>query len=240
MKIAVISDIHSNLEALSTCIEYIEKQEGVNYIAALGDIIGYGSDPSECISIIRNKTEFSILGNHDSAVAGITETSYFNYAARSAVMWTKGQLSDDEIDYIRSLPYSENRDSILFVHSSPGQPEEWKYVFHEDDFTEEFQYLSEMICFIGHTHIPGIYSDNGKLPHSNGPVNLDPKEKYIINVGSVGQPRDGDPRCSFGIFDNEEDTFEIIRLEYDALKTREKIIDRGLPDYLGERLLMGR
>ncbi len=240
MKIAIISDIHSNLQALNVCLDYIENSKGIEYTAVLGDIVGYGANPSECISIVREKTAFSILGNHDSAAAGTIDISYFNSAAREAVLWTSGQLGVDELEYLKSLPFLESRDDIFFVHSSPGKPEAWKYVFYSDDLSGEFSNFSEKVCFIGHSHIAGIYRKKGILTHTDGPVELDPAEKYIINVGSVGQPRDGDPRSSFGIYDTEENTVEIVRLEYNITEARQSIIDKGLPDYLGERLLNGR
>lgn len=240
MKIAVISDIHSNLQALEVCIGYIESLDNIDYIAVLGDIVGYGPNPSECISLVKEKAAFSILGNHDSAAAGLSDITYFNYAAKEAVNWTVGKLKSDEINYLRELPYTVSRDDLLFVHSSPGDPEAWLYVLYSDDVTGEFQSFSEKICFIGHSHIPGIYGENGTVPHTDGPVELNSDEDYIINVGSVGQPRDGDPRSSFGIYDGDAGNIEIIRLEYDRDSVRRAIIDSGLPEYLGDRLISGR
>jgi predicted phosphodiesterase len=239
MKIAIISDIHSNLQALEVCMDYIDKTAGIEYIAVLGDIVGYGPDPSGCIALVREKTEFSILGNHDSAVAGITDISYFNTVARDAVIWTKDRLSVEELEYLKSLPYTVRKDGLFFVHSSPGEPDAWKYIFCYDDASDEFDNFNEKICFIGHSHLPGIYGKNGILSHTDGAVELNPDENYIINVGSIGQPRDGDPRSSFAIYDFDNSEIEIIRLEYNTLDVRKSIIDNGLPEFLGDRLIRG-
>jgi len=241
MRIAIISDIHSNLEALQTCIGHIEASCDADMIACLGDIVGYGADPGPCIDIVREKAEFSVIGNHDAAVAGTTGIEYFNYIARDAVMWTRERLSEDQAEYLKSLPYTRSADDVLYSHATPADPQLWHYISSWADAQHCFQDFEEKVCFVGHSHVPGIYSaEIDGLSTRTGAVKLNPGTRCIINIGSVGQPRDGDPRLSFAMFDSSEWSVEIIRLEYDAQAAGRKIRGNGLPPFLAERILIGR
>ena len=240
MKLAVLSDIHANLEAFTRCMQFLDEEAKVDFTAVLGDITGYGADPVTCIRKVKEIADVSLIGNHDSAVIGTTKITYFNMVAREAITWTRTQISEEDHAYLASLPYTVVHDTVRFTHSSPNNPEQWKYIFNWFDTEGEFDHFTEPVCFVGHSHVPGIYERTEVIPHGEGPVQLNPDKKYIINIGSVGQPRDGDPRASFAVFDTETRTVEIIRLEYDIETARQKILDSGLPPVLGDRLLQGR
>jgi len=240
MKLAIISDIHGNLEALEKCLQYLDEQSDITFTAVLGDILGYGGDPCLCMEKIRNRADIAIIGNHDAAVIGTTDIEYFNPLARKVIVWTRDQISEDDRTYLANLPYKVIKDNILFTHGTPGDPEKWMYIFNWLDALDEFRNFSESICFVGHSHVPGIYEQLASIPHDAGAVQLDSAGKYIINVGSVGQPRDSDSRLSFAVLDQDNWTIEIVRLEYDIETARQKIVNNNLPQLLGDRLLMGR
>ncbi|CUU08272.1 Predicted phosphodiesterase [Candidatus Kryptobacter tengchongensis] len=235
MRIAIISDIHSNLEALTKAFEIIDTKN-VDEIVCLGDIVGYGANPNECVEFIRKRVKYVVMGNHDYAVAvDPAELFYFSSYARESDLWTREVLTKENLDFLKSLPFTISLKNLLFVHSAPAQPREWEYIFTEAQAKVQFQYFKEKICFIGHSHFPGIFPENGFY---NG--KLDRNTRYIINVGSIGQPRDGDWRLCFGIFDMGTWTYEEIRSEYDVEKASVKIIQNGLPEFLARRILIGR
>lgn len=236
MHIAIISDIHGNLEALTKALQLID-EIGVDEIICLGDVVGYGPDPDDCVNIIRERSKVVLMGNHDYAVLDTDSTENFNPVAKQAVFWTQSHLSKDNLEYLRQLPYTYTYDDILFVHSTPHEPEKWDYIFNWDDALEQFEFLKEKICFVGHTHIPQIFYPDPSMPLT---MNLSKEHKHIINVGSVGQPRDGDYQLSFGIFDTDQWKYEHVRSDYDVQQTSQKIRDRGLPVFLADRLLRGR
>jgi len=235
MRIAIISDIHSNLEALTKALEIIDTKN-IDEIVCLGDIVGYGANPNECVEIIKKRAKYVVMGNHDFAVAvDPTELVYFNSYARESDLWTRSVLTEENLEFLRSLPFTISIKNLLFVHSSPAQPREWEYIFTEAQAKVQFKYFTEKICFIGHSHLPGIFPDTGFY---NGKI--DKNNRYIINVGSIGQPRDGDWRLSFGIFDTDTWTYENIRSEYEVDKASLKILQNGLPDFLARRIIIGR
>ncbi|HTK81107.1 MAG TPA: metallophosphoesterase family protein [Bacteroidota bacterium] len=233
MRIAIISDIHSNIEALETSLRAIEKQR-VDEVVCLGDIIGYGANPNECIELVRKTTSHVLLGNHDEAAIDLSRTEYFNPFARIAAEWTNKQLSDENAAYVGELKFILERNGLMFVHSSPYEPEEWHYILSPVDAQFNFAYFTAPICFVGHSHVPGIFCEDIWT------LEVVPGKKFIVNVGSIGQPRDNDWRSSFGIFDTEKWTYENIRLEYDVNTAAEKIRKAGLPKALADRLLVGR
>jgi len=235
MRIAIISDIHSNLEALTKALEIIDTKN-IDEIVCLGDIVGYGANPNECVEIIKKRAKYVVMGNHDFAVAvDPTELVYFNSYARESDLWTRSVLTEENLEFLRSLPFTISIKNLLFVHSSPAQPREWEYIFTEAQAKVQFKYFTEKICFIGHSHLPGIFPETGLY---NGKI--DKNNRYIINVGSIGQPRDGDWRLSFGIFDTDTWTYENIRSEYEVDKASLKILQNGLPDFLARRIIIGR
>ena len=232
MVIAIISDVHSNLEALTKAIDIIDSRS-VDEIVCLGDIVGYGADPNECVDLVRRRCNTVIKGNHDDAVVDLTAAEDFTDNARSAILWTRKQITEENLDYLRSLSLVHRKKDMVFVHSSPCEPEEWNYIFDEDTAARAFRCFSEPLCFIGHTHMPMIFSPNGIASA------ITRNERTLINVGSIGQPRDRNTDLSFGIFDTGTWTYENIRSPYDMETAAGKILKTSLPPKLGQRLFMG-
>lgn len=232
MKYAIISDIHSNLEALEKAMSIIE-EKNVDEIICLGDVVGYGANPNECVEIVRSRCTTTVLGNHDAAALDPSLAHDFNAIARKAVVWTSQQLTKESTEFLESLPLTEQKENILFVHSSPAMPEAWDYIIDSEDAVSAIRYFDEKICFIGHTHVPGIFSPRGRVK------SIQIGEQCIVNVGSIGQPRDGNPKLAFGIFDSTAWEYELIRSEYEIQKAAEKIYAAKLPEELGNRLMYG-
>lgn len=233
MRIAILSDIHANLEALTVALRNIE-EEKPDTIVCLGDIVGYGANPNECVDLVRTHCDVVLLGNHDAALVTPSLVTYFNSLARTAIHWTSHIIQAEAIDWLRSLPLTAQLGEILFVHASPTHPEAWEYIVDRNDALQHFPSFHEQLCFVGHSHIPGIYSPNGEE------TVLQRTKRYIINVGSIGQPRDHDPRLSYGILDSEAWTYHHVRLRYSIETAAKKILDAGLPAALAYRLFEGR
>lgn len=236
MRIAIISDIHANLEALNKALEIIDERKP-DEIICLGDIVGYGPDPNECVDIIRNRAGVVLMGNHDYAVTHAEATDNFNPIAKEAVLWTRNNIHNDNLNFLTHLPYTYKSGDVYYVHSTPQEPEEWHYVFTWNDAMTQFDHFEGKVCFFGHSHVPQIYYNDTESAMS---FFLNKETKYLINVGSIGQPRDGNPRLSFGIFDTDQWHYQPFRSDYDMELTAKKIRDRGLPPFLADRLLKGR
>ncbi|MGA7161792.1 MAG: metallophosphoesterase family protein [Bacteroidota bacterium] len=232
MKYAIISDIHSNLEALQKALAIIDDKK-VDEIICLGDVVGYGANPNECVDIIRSRCSTFVLGNHDEAALDPLSPRDFNPIAQKAVEWTAAHLTNESKSFLSSLPMVAKKENIFLVHSSPSSPELWDYVITADDAVAAMHHFEEKICFIGHTHIPGIFSPIGRSK------SVSRNEQHLVNVGSVGQPRDGNPMLAFGVFDSTAWTYELIRAEYNIEGASEKILKAGLPRELGYRLMYG-
>ena len=243
MRIAIISDIHSNLIALQAVIADIDKNENkIDKIICLGDVVGYGPAPNECVHLVKERASFCLMGNHDHAIIGKEDLAYFNPFAKEAVLWSQKQLTEETIHFLEHLEFKKIESDCTYVHSSPLDPKEWTYVLNKNDAHYQFQHLTSQLCFIGHTHVAGIfrqksYSINFLLEEK---IKIEDDEKYIINVGSVGQPRDFDPRSSYGILDLEKQSFEYRRIPYDIESTQVNMEKFGLPQYLIDRLSFGR
>lgn len=250
MKRAIISDIHGNLEALNAVLQKI-RELNINDIICLGDIIGYGPNPTECLDLVIDHCGLTILGNHDQAA--IFDPESFNPVAIKAIFWTREQLEADRSqrgdrrwDFLGELPRRHDEGRFLFVHGSPRDPTN-EYVFPEHVYEKELlaHLMSrfEKYCFQGHTHIPGIFLESGKFltPGDTDHFFRLGDEKCMINVGSVGQPRDEDARSCFVVLDDDENTIEYHRVDYDFESTRDKIFRvPELDDMLGKRLMGGR
>jgi predicted phosphodiesterase len=232
MKYAIISDIHSNLEALTKALEIID-QRSVDEIICLGDIVGYGANPNECVEVVRRRCSIVIKGNHDEALLNASIIKRFTEDARSAIEWTRTQITEEKISYLRTLTFSRKKSDLFFVHASPCNPEEWKYILDNETAATTFQCFSEPLCFIGHTHAPAIFSLVG---HAKS---IAKGNRYLVNVGSIGQPRDQISDLSFGIFDSVSWTYENIRSSYDVETAMRKILISDLPARLAHRLLIG-
>jgi len=241
MRLALISDIHSNLEALDACFRAIDRAR-VDRVACLGDMVGYGASPNDCLDAIRRRVDHAIVGNHDAAVIDAAEAEYFNGDARAAVEWTRAGLTDENLAYLKSLPLTDRvGDDVLLVHAAPGDPAAWHYVFQGRDAEPEFEAFVERLCFNGHTHLPAFFVlRNGRVEHRSPPHYRLPEDaRALVNVGSVGQPRDGDPRASFCIYDAAERSLEIMRVEYDIAQVQDRIFGTELPRSGAERLVWG-
>ena len=240
MRIAIIADIHANLEALEKVFDILGTKP-IDQVVCLGDVVGYGADPNECLSRVQEAVPHILLGNHDQAAIDLTGVASFNPYALASARWTNQQLTEENKQVLRTFPYTLQLEGLLFVHSSPYQPEEWHYIITPEDARDNFDHFQQPICFIGHSHVAGIFmSDHsGRVATKRG-WDIRRGEKYIINVGSVGQPRDGDWRLSFGILDTEQWTYEHVRSEYDVQTASRKILQAGLPRLLAERILAGR
>ncbi len=242
MKYAIISDIHSNLAALEQVLEYIHNEKCDSTIC-LGDIVGYGPHPNECIQLVRDYTDIVIAGNHDYAAAGLTNMDYFNVYAKKAMDWTIANLKDEYMEYLRSLPLAAEIDQAHLVHAAPMSPEKWGYIFTPYQAQLNFEHFSERCCFIGHSHLPIIFQNNDNeepVTIYDTKLELEKDKRYIINVGSVGQPRDHQPTAAFGILDTDNAFFHIVRVEYDVYTTQKAMMARDFPEFLIERLKHGR
>ena len=245
-KFAILGDIHSNLEALNTVLDDC-RREGVTDFFCTGDVIGYNASPRECMKIVRDLGCPVVKGNHDEYVSNGKETLGFNPLAAAAVEWTREQLGPVDMEWLRTLPYTLHCALPRFgrfqlVHGTLDNPSGWGYIF--DRFSAEtcFQYQTFSICFMGHTHVPLAFEKND-LTITGGfydSVLIGQNRKYLINVGSVGQPRDGDRRAAFAVFSPEEAIVRLYRVEYAIATTQQKIIDAGLPPRLADRLAVGR
>jgi diadenosine tetraphosphatase ApaH/serine/threonine PP2A family protein phosphatase len=240
MRLAIVSDIHANLEALDAVLADIDAA-GVGAIACLGDFVGYGASPNECIDRLRPRIETAVAGNHDLAACGRLKLNYFNADAAEAARWTDARLTPEHREYLTTLPYSVLWRGVRLVHATPSDPAEWNYVLSPEDATIEMDAFEETLCFIGHSHFPGTFSANGEGAHytRDAEVRLQPGHRYLVNVPSVGQPRDGDPRAGYLLHDTEAGMLRHVRLEYDLAGARKRILDAGLPQFLGDRLQWG-
>jgi len=252
VKRAIISDIHANFEALTAVMGRIGDLN-LDEVICLGDIIGYGPDPVQCLDTVMDNCQLTILGNHDQAA--IFDPEGFNPVAMKAIFWTREQLEKDHgdlamidrrWDFLGDLPRRHDEGEFLFVHGSPRDATN-EYVFPETIYEKELLKLLmsrfEKLCFQGHTHIPGVFTESGSFiaPEERDHFFRLDQEKCMINVGSVGQPRDGNPRSCFVVLDTDEKTVEYHRVEYDTETTRQKIYDvPDLDNMLGDRLLTGR
>ena len=242
MKYFIISDIHSNIQALEAVLDYRDAHYPDSELICLGDIIGYGANPHECIERVFDLTNNVIMGNHDSGVAGTTDIHCFNRYAREAIIWTRRVLEEKVINHLKRLPLTMNLPDFTIVHASMSAPARWQYVNSIYKAQEEMESEKTHIVFSGHTHIPAIFvreNSNVRMLDEYSNEIIKHSEQYIINPGSVGQPRDNDPRASAVFFDSESSELKGIRIGYDIVSAQSAIRKAHLPDYLAERLERG-
>ncbi|MFH0940269.1 MAG: metallophosphoesterase family protein [Candidatus Omnitrophota bacterium] len=241
MRYAVFSDVHSNLEAFLACLDFLKNAKIDKYLF-LGDIVGYGADPKECISLLRALNACCVAGNHDWAVVGLTDIDYFNNDAKRSLLWTRENISEADRLFLLDLELVKETKDYCLVHGTLNHPEEFDYMTDPLQAVKDFYALKTNICFLGHSHRKGIYIEDADKTFYKESLRLVLEEgkRYIVNAGSVGQPRDADPRACFCIYDEEESSLEFQRVSYDVASAQKKIIDAGLPGSLACRLAVGR
>jgi len=242
MRIGIFSDVHANLEALSSVLEAYESEKIDKYIC-LGDTVGYGGSPNECCDLVRNLVAFTILGNHDAAVAGRMDYSYYYDAARQALDYHADVLSPANMTWLRELPYSRHDFGLYFCHGSPVNLEEFEYIFAPEQAALCLPMWDELgeVTFIGHSHLCKAFAlTKGEVFEVVAPrFVIRPGHKYVVSVGSVGQPRDYDNRASYTVYDTTEKTFEFKRISYDIEAAANKIYAADLERNFGNRLFLG-
>lgn len=240
MRYAILGDIHANYEALEATLQACSDLD-IDQYYCVGDIVGYGANPSLCLKTIRDLGCESVAGNHDRAVTGKLDTAYFNAFARFAVDWTRDQMSQEELDYLDSLDLVIEQKDLTITHAGLHNPEAFDYIQTSYDAFRSFQVMATQVCFIGHSHVPVTFLRGERIFISTEKeIRVDEHDQCLINVGSVGQPRDDNPKAAFGTFDTEAMLFKLHRLDYDIETASKKILDAGLPSILAERLKLGR
>lgn len=243
MRYGIISDIHGNIEALEAIFERFEVLGNIDKYYCLGDIVGYGAEPEACCTLVRERCELTLLGNHDAAVAGRMDYSYYYDAAREALDWCAERLSTENMAWLKELPYTHRLGDVELSHGSPFQPEEYDYVFALDQARDLIAQKPDLagVTFIGHSHLTKVFAltSDDALDVVAPRFTLKPEMRYIITVGSVGQPRDYDPRACAGLYDTETRRFEYVRVEYDVNAQQQKIINAGLARNFAMRLEFG-
>ncbi len=242
MKYFIFSDIHSNLEAFETVLAAAGKED-YDFALCLGDLVGYGANPNECIeTLVSLPKNASVRGNHDAAAVYPQERVFFNADAHSAIEHTAEILTEKNSEILKNLPlvYNSN-EAFIGVHASPHEPAAWGYIIDGMEAMAAFHSMNRQTAFVGHSHIPCIFTEWGEVRplHSGDVIKLKEEHKYIINVGSVGQPRDGDPKAAYVFFDDGDKTVRFFRVKYDWETAAEKILKAGLPEILASRILVG-
>jgi predicted phosphodiesterase len=240
MRTAIFGDIHANLEALEAVLADAAEQ-GVSQYVCLGDVVGYNADPVACLEKIREMNCPTVKGNHDQEASEDHSLDNMNPVAAYALQWTREQLDEDHRLWLKRLRMVRQVSDYTIVHSTLDQPIHWNYVTNRFDAMSNFSYQFTQMCFHGHTHVPKIYVKSDKVREvAAESVIIEPNAKYFINAGSVGQPRDGDPRACYAIYDIESKIIVFRRVDYDIATTQRKILEAGLPEMLAERLQEGR
>lgn len=240
MKYAILADIHANLEALEVVLQDTKEQQCTHYVC-LGDVVGYNANPKECLDIIRDMGMPCIKGNHDEYCSIDGDLEGFNPHAAFAVKWTRNQLTEEDREWLRNLRYLRLVAGFTMVHATLDAPQRWGYVFNKLDAAASFTYQNTSVCFFGHTHVPVAFARDSVIRGGTySKFKIEMGKKYFINVGSVGQSRDGVAKATYVIYDMDNSTMELRRLDYDIPKTQAKILAAGLPERLADRLAVGK
>ena len=240
MRFAIFGDIHANLHALHAVLSDAREQLCTHYVC-MGDVVGYNAFPGQCIEIVRNLECPVVKGNHDEQASMMGDQEGFNPLAEEAMNWTREQLSPADKEWLRSLRMQRQVRDFTIVHATLDTPHKWGYVFNQLDAAASFSYQHTSVCFIGHTHTPKAYVRDGSvrtIPLDT--LQLQQGKRYLINVGSVGQPRDSDWRSAYCVYDTNTNEVKLRRIEYDLAGAQQAIIDSGLPRKLAERLAVGK
>lgn len=242
MRVGFFSDVHGNWEALSACLQDFEK-EGLSKLFFLGDAVGYGADPNQVVEKITELCEISILGNHDAAAIGQLSPHYFNQYARASFYYTQKVLTSDNLAILEKAKIISTWDDFTFVHALPRSPESWGYISTLREAEDNFKYFDNQVCLIGHSHRNFVVSKKGNSKAElidTESITLEENCRYIINVGSVGQPRDGNPKACYAVYNTADKKLTFKRIKYDIKTAQEKMIKAAIPGYLVNRLKVGR
>ncbi|MFL6539438.1 MAG: metallophosphoesterase family protein [Chthoniobacterales bacterium] len=240
MRFAIISDLHANLEATNAVLEDAHAKECTHFVC-LGDLVGYNANPHECVEIVRNMDCPVVKGNHDEQACLNFSSRDFNDLAERAIEWTRANVTEEDKEWLADLKMVRQVRDFTIVHATLDTPNEWGYVFNNLDAVASFTYQHTTLCFFGHTHVAGAFvRDGGVKRVKTEQLMIEPGKKYFINTGSVGQPRDGDPRAAYCIYHTDREVVEQRRIKYDLATAQKKIISAGLPRLLAERLELGR
>ncbi len=241
MKYAILGDIHSNLEALQAVLDHAKAQNCTHYVS-LGDVVGYGPNPRECLEIVRSLNCPVVMGNHDEYCGSVLDLTGFNPMASDAIKWTRDQLSESDREWLRNLKYSHIVESFTIVHATLDLPEKWAYVFDKLAGAASMNYQRTPVCFNGHTHVPVAFvrTAMGVQGGMYNKIKIEVGRKYFINAGSIGQPRDRNPAAAYVTYDPANGLVELLRVEYDFRVTQQKIRAAGLPESLADRLEYGK
>lgn len=247
MRFGIFSDVHSNIEAMTTVVKEYEKLDvTIDKYFCLGDVVGYGANPNECCDIVKDLAEFTILGNHDAAVCGRMNYAFYYDAARNALDWHSRQLKESHHDWLRTLTYRKDLEDldISFCHGSPVNLEDFEYVFNLHQANQLIHSWEELgwITFIGHSHLTKAFEldlETGAKELFGPRLTFEEGKKYIVTVGSVGQPRDNDNRACFGVFDVDDLSFQYHRRAYDIREAARKIFQSELSSDFAKRLFFG-
>jgi diadenosine tetraphosphatase ApaH/serine/threonine PP2A family protein phosphatase len=240
MRFAIFGDIHANLESFETVLADAKTQGCRNFVC-LGDVVGYNANPRECLQLVQMLDCPVVQGNHDSYISSDHTLESVSPLAEYAIQWTRDQLLTEEKLWLSNLPMVMEIEGFTIVHATLDAPWNWNYVLNQLDAAASFEKQTTELCFFGHTHVPRVYIKNSSivgLPFEQ--ILIESGSRYFINVGSVGQPRDGDWRASYGIYDSEIATVVLRRLPYDIETTQRKILLAGLPPRLADRLSFGK
>lgn len=241
MRYGIFADVHSNLTAFEAVLDVLTKSN-IDKFLFLGDIVGYGADPGECIRLLRELDVTCVAGNHDRAVVDLFDINRFNKTAEKVIIWTKDHISDVERLFLSGLRISEENEVFHLVHGTLDHPEDFDYMIDKYQAMKTFYAMRRKICFVGHSHVPGIFIEEKEdiKYEMVSFLAFEQDKRYIVNVGSVGQPRDGNAHACFCIYDEGAATIEIKRVAYDIAKAQQGILDAGLPRDLADRLATGR
>src|SRR2546423_2843262 len=240
MRFAIFSDVHANLEALEAVLADARENKCTDFVC-LGDVVGYNANPHECVKRIREMDCPIVKGNHDEQASLEESSRDFNELAEHAIEWTRDHLIDNDKQWLRDLRLQRQVRDFTIVHATLDTPAQWGYVFNNLDAAASFTYQHTTVCFFGHTHVPiAFIRDEGVKRVKIDQLRIEPSKKYFINVGSVGQPRDGNWRAAYCIYDIETNSVEQRRVKYDLETAQKKILKAGLPPLLAERLAIGR
>jgi predicted phosphodiesterase len=240
MRFAIFSDIHANQEALEAVLADAHQRKCTHFVC-LGDVVGYNANPHECMERVRELDCPTVKGNHDEQASVSKSSTDFNELAERAIKWTRDKLTEKDKQWLRDLPFQKQVRDFTIVHATLDTPAQWGYVFNNLDAAASFTYQHTTVCFFGHTHVPMVFiRDEGVRRELIDHIRIEPAKKYFINVGSVGQPRDGNWRAAYCVYDIENNLVQQVRVKYDVAAAQKNVIEAGLPRPLAERLAMGR